>query len=93
MRQSYSSVKNFDGPPSHWLKGHTDWVSVSQTFTFFKKKRDQYPVSGTRECVKFKSGEADHFEPSDMSEVNYFSDHAWKIYIKWLSDVLSENKR
>ena len=38
MRQSYSSVKNFDGPPSHWLKGHTDWVSVSQTFTLFSRK-------------------------------------------------------
>lgn len=28
MRKSQIAIKNFEGPPSHWLKGHTHRVSA-----------------------------------------------------------------
>lgn len=27
MCKSYNGIKEFQGPPAHWLKGHTDRVS------------------------------------------------------------------
>ncbi|CAH3026832.1 unnamed protein product [Porites evermanni] len=49
MRQSYSSVKNFDGPPSHWLKGHTDRATFDGNGLKFHvecatKYRTAYPL-------------------------------------------------
>ena len=29
MCKSYNAIKNFDRPPSHWLKGHTNRVSIN----------------------------------------------------------------
>lgn len=54
MCKSYDGIKEFQGPPAHWLKGHTDRVSKYKrkltTEIFSRKNESRFRREET--CVK-----------------------------------------